>query len=167
MIAILDVHYTADTAYAAAIVLAEWQADRPSAEFTASDSPVADYEPGRFYRRELPPLRKLIATIDRPIETYVIDSYCYLSPDRTPGLGAYLFAGLSTPAAVVGVAKTRYRSAQAVEVLRASSLQPLFVTAIGISEQTAGELVRSMAGPYRIPDMIKAADRLARACHGP
>jgi len=64
---------------------------------------------------------------------------------------------------IVGVAKNRYRDSEhAVEVFRANSKRPLFVTAIGIEYNVAAQHIQSMAGQFRIPKMLKAADGLAR-----
>jgi deoxyribonuclease V len=163
MIAALDVHYTDTAAHAAAIVFKEWQSEEPIASRTATEEPVAAYEPGKFYRRELSPLLRVITQIGFDVHTYVIDGYCHLSRDLTPGLGAYLHRSLTQPAVIVGVAKNRYRDSEhAVEVFRANSKRPLFVTAIGIEYNVAAQHIQSMAGQFRIPKMLKAADGLAR-----
>lgn len=119
MIVALDVHYTGSTAHAAAVGFDEWQSDKCIASYTAMESPVAEYEPGKFCVRELSPLLKVIRQIDSNITTYVIDGYCHLSSDLAPGLGAYLHEALAEPTAIVGIAKNRYRQTQhAIEVFR-------------------------------------------------
>ena len=163
MIAALDVHYSGTEAHAAALLFESWRSEEPIVDFGATESPVAEYHPGRLYMRELAPLLKVISLIDRDVDTLVIDGYCHLSSDLTPGLGAHLHDALRRPVSIVGVAKNRYqRSKHAVEVLRANSARPLFVTAIGIDYEVAGGHIQSMAGPYRIPTLLKAVDRLAR-----
>ena len=164
MIVALDVHYTDSTAHAAAVVFNKWNSAESVARYTATESPVADYEPGLFYMRELSPLLKVIGQIAGSIDTFVIDGYCHLSSDCAPGLGVHLHDSLSQPATIVGVAKNRYRNSEhAVEVFRASSTRPLFVTSIGIEYDVAAGHVQSMAGPFRIPTMLKAVDRIARS----
>jgi deoxyribonuclease V len=163
MIAALDAHYSQTRAHAAAVVFHEWRSPDYIAHHTAIESPVLEYEPGRFYLRELSPLLKVIRQIDCHIDTYVIDGYCHLSAKFAPGLGAYLRESLARPATIVGVAKNRYQESQhAVEVFRANSKRPLFVTAIGMGYDVAGQHVKSMAGQCRIPAMLKAVDRLSR-----
>jgi deoxyribonuclease V len=66
---------------------------------------------------------------------------------------------------VIGVAKTRFATAtHAVPVMRGSTgtMNPLFVTAAGLPVAEAGELVRAMAGRYRLPDALRRVDALAR-----
>jgi deoxyribonuclease V len=163
MIAALDVYYTATQAHAAALVFADWGSNASIARYTAMESPAAAYEPGKFYLRELSPLLKVIGQIQQDVDTYLIDGYCHLSPNFAPGLGAYLSEALGQTATIVGVAKKRYRQSQhAVEVRRGRSKRPLFVTAIGIGYELAAQHVASMAGRFRIPDMLKAVDRLSR-----
>ena len=148
MIVALDVQYTATHAHGAAVMFAHWRSLEALGHYTVSESPVAEYQPGQFYLRELPPLLSLIRQIEPPFGTCIIDGYCHLSPERSPGLGAHLHAALARPELiVVGVAKRRYREAQhAVEVLRAGSRQPLFVTAIGTDSATAASWIEAMAG---------------------
>lgn len=163
MFTCLDVHYFDNTAHAAALVFDEWTATAPLSQFTASVPAPADYEPGHFYLRELSPLLAVIKKILQPIDCYVIDGYCYLSMEHAPGLGAYLFEALGSGAPVIGVAKNRYRdSTHAVELLRAGTKRPLFVTAVGMSDEAASRCIASMSGSHRIPNLLKAVDRLAR-----
>jgi len=163
MIACFDVYYSGEKATAAAIVFSDWQSRVSEFAYTASLSEVAEYEPGKFYLRELAPLLSVIEKIKQPIEAFVIDGYCHLSPDLKPGLGAYLFESLQQDVAVVGVAKNRYRDSQhAVEVTRGQSSKALFVTSIGIASELAAKHVRSMDGEFRMPTILKAVDRLSR-----
>ena len=163
MIAALDVHYTETKSHAAAVIFDEWYSDEPIATHTATDTNVAEYEPGKFYMRELSPLLKVISQIQGVVDVYVIDGYCHLSHSFAPGLGVYLHDALESPAAIVGVAKNRYRNSDhAVEVFRGGSKRPLFVTSIGMEYGVAAEHIQSMAGEFRIPAMLKAVDRLAR-----
>ncbi len=121
---------------------------------------VLRYRPGELFLRELPPLRAVLAQV-RNLGLLVIDGYVDLDPGGRPGLGAHAHAAFSVP--VIGVAKTRFRTAShAAEVLRGSSARPLFVTAAGIPLAQAADLVRRMAGPFRLPDALRRVDVLAR-----
>ena len=85
--------------------------------------------------------------------------------DRDPGgrrgLGAHAHAAFGIP--VIGVAKSRFRAVtHAVPVVRGPSVRPLFVTAAGMSAADAADLVRCMAGRYRLPDVLRRADTPAR-----
>lgn len=163
MIGALDVHYGTDGAHAAALLFEHWQASAAVAAHSAMDPQVADYQPGHFYLRELGPLLTVVRSIPVPVHTWVIDGYCQLSPAGAPGLGAHLHTALPPSTCIVGVAKRRYREAtHAIEVLRGDSRQPLFVTAIGMQAHEAARLVAGMAGPHRMPLLLKAVDQLAR-----
>lgn len=163
MIACLDVHYEREIAHAAAIVFDKWEAVSSLSEYTAFSTNATIYAPGRFYLRELRPLLNVAQSISEAIDVYVIDAYCHLSADLAPGLGAYFYEALKNDASVIGVAKNRFRNTQhAVELIRGKSRRPLFITSIGMQYETAASNVRMMAGNFRIPTMIKAADRLAR-----
>src|SRR5215471_16698552 len=107
MIVALDVHYSETTAHASAVVFNEWHSREYIACYTAIDSPVAEYEPGQFYMRELSPLLSVIRKIAYQVDTYIIDGYCHLSSGNAPGLGEYLHRSLKVPATILGVAKNR------------------------------------------------------------
>jgi deoxyribonuclease V len=91
----------------------------------------------------------------------VAGGYADLDPGGRPGLGAHAHAEFGIP--VIGVAKSRFRTAtHAVPVVRGSSGRPLFVTAAGMPAADAADLVRRMAGRYRLPDALRHADTVAR-----
>ena len=131
------------------------------AEHTAAVPRVPAYRPGEFYLRELPPLGTVLDGLSGP-GLLVAGGYADLDPGGRPGLGAHAHAEFGIP--VIGVAKSRFRTAtHAVPVVRGSSVRPLFVTAAGMPAATAADLVRRMAGRYRLTDALRRADILARA----
>lgn len=122
---------------------------------------VAPYEPGAFYKRELPAVHALLDPLP-PLELLIVDGYVDLDPAGRPGLGAHVHDELGIP--VVGVAKTAFLSAtHAVPVLRGGATRPLFVTAAGVPVAEAAALVAAMAGAFRLPDALRRVDALARA----
>lgn len=162
MIAVLDVHYDEDasTGTAAAIVFEHWEDTQPTAQYTAQCGGVRSYVPGEFFKRELPCLLAVLAKVQEPLNQIVIDGYVSLG-DR-PGLGMYLWEALGGKVPIIGVAKTRFHSANAIEVLRGQSHAPLYVTAVGVDPAEAAQRVSEMAGEFRIPDMQRRVDQLAR-----
>ena len=91
MIAAFDVHYLDaaedPVAVAAAVVFADWRDPEAAATYLARVPSPAEYEPGQFFKRELPALRAVIDLVKEPIDTYVVDGYCTLSADGAPGSG--------------------------------------------------------------------------------
>jgi deoxyribonuclease V len=159
--AAVDVHYLrTGGARAAAVLAADAAFAHVRAAHTAVLPQVAPYRPGEFYLRELPPLRALLQELSG-LGLLVVDGYADLDPAGRPGLGAHAHAEFGIP--VIGVAKSRFHTAtHAVPVLRGSSGRPLFVTAAGMPSADAADLVRRMAGRYRLPDAPRRADTLAR-----
>jgi deoxyribonuclease V len=157
----VDVHYLrTGGARAAAVVAADAAFSQVLAERTAVVPEVPPYHPGEFYRRELPPLRAVLDGLGR-LGLLVVDGYADLDPGGRPGLGARVHAEFGIP--VIGVAKSAFATAtHAIAVLRGTSTRPLFVTAAGMPRADAAELVRRMAGRFRVPDALRRADRLAR-----
>jgi Deoxyinosine 3''endonuclease (endonuclease V) len=162
MIAVLDAHYDEDTlaAVGAAVVFSHWNDSTSAAEYTADCQRAESYVPGEFYKRELPCLLAVLKQIVEPLDTIVIDGYVSLG-DK-PGLGMRLWEALERKTPVIGVAKTRFRTADAVEVNRGTSKQPLYITAVGTDQEQAGANIAMMAGPHRVPTLLKRVDQLAR-----
>lgn len=163
MIYALDVDYRDDsTARAAAVGFARWS-DGVSCEERAVDVPrVADYEPGAFYRRELPCLMAVLATVAGPVSCVVVDGHVWLRALDDPGLGARLWESLGRVVPVVGVAKQAFGGGVASPVLRGGSERPLWVTAAGMDPREACDRVRKMHGAHRLPTLLKRADSLCR-----
>jgi deoxyribonuclease V len=161
VVAAVDVHYPGSGgARAAAVLATDASFARVVAERVTAVRDVLPYRPGEFYLRELPPLRALLASMELP-RLVVVDGYADLDPDGSPGLGAYVRAEFGMP--VIGVAKSPFRTAtHAIPVLRGTSARPLLVTAAGLPRAEAADLVRHMAGRFRVPDALRRADALAR-----
>jgi deoxyribonuclease V len=125
---------------------------------------VAPYEPGAFYKRELPCILALLERLKAQPDIIIVDGYADLGVEH-PGLGRHLFDALGGRVSVIGVAKTAFKAAPHVEVIRGKSTKPLFVTSAGMDIDVAVESIKAMYGKHRIPDMLKAVDGLARGFH--
>jgi deoxyribonuclease V len=162
MIACLDVDYRAQGACAAAVVFRDWGDASATEKRKVQIAEVQPYEPGQFYRRELPCLLAVLRTLP-PIETVIIDGYVWLEGTSKPGLGAHFYEALGRSSVVIGVAKTKFQSADGVrEVLRGTSRKPLYVTAVGVPVEIAAKRVQLMHGTHRIPTLLKRVDDLCR-----
>lgn len=158
-----DVHYLASGgARAAAVVALDAAFSRLAADRIALVPGAEPYQPGRFYLRELPPLRAVLDGLAE-MALLIIDGYADLDPDGRPGLGSRAREEFGVP--VIGVAKSAFHTAtHAIPVRRGTSARPLYVTAAGMPRTDAADLVRHMAGQHRLPDALHRADSLAR--HG-
>ena len=157
----VDVHYPqAGGACAALVIAAEPRFATLVGEHIAWLNHIAPYQPGRFFARELPAIRAVMADAG-DVDLLVIDGYVDLDSDGRPGLGAHLHAQVAVP--VIGVAKTAFRTAtHAVAVHRGTATRPLYVTAVGVRIEQAAALVADMSGQHRIPDALRRVDWLAR-----
>lgn len=158
----VDVDYREHSVLTACVAFQSWSDPEPALEQIVSSSGAApEYEPGAFYRRELPYLLSVLATLPEPPRIILIDGYVWLGPEH-PGLGAHLATALENRAAVVGVAKRPYHGSHAAPLLRGGSAQPLYITAVGLPLDEAVAGVRAMHGPHRLPTLLKRVDRLCR-----
>jgi deoxyribonuclease V len=160
----LDVHYESERAVAACVTFQHWQDGEP-VQLVRTDVPAAaQYHAGRFYQRELPCLLAVLEQADEHFETILIDGFVHLKPEAGKGLGAYLSASLSYPAAIIGVAKSMLRVAdQYIPILRGKSGKPLYISSVGCSLEDAARWVEAMHGVHRIPALLKLADQHARS----
>jgi deoxyribonuclease V len=158
-----DVGYSGEYALAAGVMFDRWQDFTPTNQLKITIYDIAEYEPGSFYKRELPCLLKLLDELNSLPEYIIVDGYVYLDGIQQAGLGKHLYDAIEGKSIVIGVAKTRFKDiSDEFEVFRSNSQRPLYVTAIGISNEAAKSLIEKMHGQYRIPTMLKIVDRLSK-----
>jgi deoxyribonuclease V len=163
MIAAADVAYQSCGAVAACVLFEHWPDDAPAFETTCEVQDVAPYEPGQFFRRELPCLLAVLRKLEHPPRIIVIDGYVWLADESEPGLGGHLYMELERRVAVIGVAKTRFRRAgAAMEITRGAGSTPLYITAAGMPLAEAASHIESMHGSFRIPTLLRRVDQLCR-----
>lgn len=164
MIVVIDADYDEQNhkGHVAGIICDYTTDDLAKSTVTAVVDNIAEYCPGEFYRRELQCVDAILKQLDlKNIELIIVDGYADFGTEHK-SLGTYVFEKYHM--AVIGIAKNHYDGCllKNTEVTRGDSLKPLFVTAKGISAETAKEIVRNMVGEYRIPVLIKLADQAAR-----
>ncbi len=163
MILATDTHYTEAGACTAGVLFGAWTDENPESTHVVENAEVADYEPGAFYKRELPLILALLEVVNPEPSMVVIDGYAYLDESGRKGLGAHLFDALGGRVPVIGVAKNAFDgSSHAVLVCRGDSQKPLYVTAAGVDQEQAAEWIRTMRGAFRQPTLLKLADRVCR-----
>jgi deoxyribonuclease V len=156
-------------ARAAGLVFGAWSDERALDEIVVTLDDIAPYEPGAFFRRELPCIRAVLDAArakGHDIVLLVVDAYVDLAPPDAPhprrGLGRVVHDELHVD--VVGVAKTRFTGSGAVEILRGESKSPLFITAASAAfdAKEAARNVKAMHGAHRLPTLLSRVDALAR-----
>ena len=123
MIALFDVDYREDKAHAAAVIIENWQSEDPFRIYTKIIDNIEAYQPGEFYKRELPCLVSLISLFEEKISVLVVDSYVWVKSKK--GLGGYLYDHFQGKYPVVGVAKSRFADCGSVGFPDCGSCFPL------------------------------------------
>lgn len=164
MIFATDVFYDniGNKALAAGIGFTDWNSKKITFKHTVQVNGIEPYEPGSFYKRELPCLKLLLSQVSEPIDVILVDSYVDLDVGH-PGMGRFLYDFLGGSVPVVGVAKSPFSNVDSVEIFRGCSQKPLYITAAGMDAKVAAELVQKMHGEHRIPTMLKRVDSLSRS----
>lgn len=162
---VIDVGYDEKKANAASISFQNWKDSSPTYSKKILLENIADYEPGKFYLRELPCIEASLHQYDlNEVDTIIIDGFVWLNSEKKPGLGAYLFEKLDKKIPIIGVAKRKFHGENIFmeTIKRGESKNPLFITAEGIEVAKAAELIQNMHGEFRIPTLLKAVDQLSR-----
>jgi len=165
MILAFDTYYFDNKAKTVCIAFESWEKEDANIVTEEILEDIAAYQPGEFYKRELPCIISLLKKLPvENFETIIVDGYVFLDDDQKPGLGDHLYRALACSVAVIGVAKTNYATLDNNKrlVLRGESSKPLYVTAIGIGLDEAAKLVKNMKGPNRIPALLKRLDTLTK-----
>ena len=164
MILAVDVDYRGDQAFVAGIGFNAWSDAIEQRVYSTSVNGVEAYQPGQFFRRELPCILQLLREHALNPGCIIIDGHVYLDGDRDPGLGKHLYDALDANVNVIGVAKQAFKDTPArCKIYRGQSNKPIYVTAVGLELEQAKQWVAAMHGRFRIPDLIKKADRICRA----
>lgn len=159
----LDVAYDQSQAQAACVLFDCWTAEKPKSVVTASVPSPQNYEPGAFYKRELPVLLAVLRKVAEPVGVVIVDGYVWLDGNGKPGLGARLHEALGGKIPVIGVAKTQFLGDHwSTEVKRGTSQRPLYVTSAGMHVDQAASVIRLMHGKHRIPTLLRLVDQVAR-----
>lgn len=161
MILAIDVYYYETGAKVVGVLFESFDSKTPF-DIIEKHLPVQKgYEPGAFYKRELPCILELLELLDmETLEIIIVDGYVYLDEDKKGGLGYYLFKALEERIPVIGVAKSYFFASDDTvkEVYRGESKKPLYVTAVGLPLTQAEENVQQMYGEYRMPHLLKLMD---------
>lgn len=165
MIAAFDSWYDGAKARTACVLFNDWADEKPVQILSDVIDSTADYEPGAFYKRELPCIQHLLNQLAlTETDTIVIDGYVVLNDQGKLGLGGRLYELLNPKIPVIGVAKTHFAGNDLLTraVFRGKSEKPLYVSAVGINLDDAAACIQKMAGPYRIPAMLKLLDQVSK-----
>lgn len=165
---VVDVHYRDDgSATIAGLTFVDWTDVQFDACFVKEIGKTAPYEPGQFYKREMPCILELLDELEpsvrSKIELIIVDGFVMLGSGEKPGLGKHLYEALDQKVPIIGVAKTSFQGTPPeCEIVRGDSKTPLYVTTIGFDLELAKSKVIEMHGPFRIPQMLRTVDQFCR-----
>ena len=165
MILAFDTYYFENKARTVCLSFVDWDdAHKLKADSEILEG-IADYEPGNFYKRELPSILSLLSKLAyQKIEAIIIDGFVFLDDEEKAGLGAHLYQALEEKIPVIGVAKSNFATLNKNkrEVFRGGSNSPLFITSAGLDLDSAAEKIKRMYGKHRIPGLLKELDQLTK-----
>lgn len=161
--ACFDVYYYKDYAKSCCVVFEKCEGEIILSDYSEVIREINEYVPGQFYRRELPCILSVFRKVREDIDLLITDSFVWLEGGKK-GLGAYLYKALDYKIPVIGVAKTYFKNAENyLEVYRGKSMDPLYVSSVGIELSIAAEFIKNLDGEYRIPWTLKLVDKLSRS----
>ena len=155
-----DTYYYDGKAKTIAVSFNNWEDEVPTQIYTDIIEGVEPYEPGSFYKRELPCILSLLKQVNlEEVDLIIVDGYVILE-EKHLGLGGYLYQYLEAKIPVVGIAKSEFVSKTSVfkEVIRGESKKPLYVTAIGTDKEEICHAIERMHGKYRMPTLLQIVD---------
>lgn len=164
MILALDSYYPKD-AYTVCLSFKNWTDEVPVEVLTEASPLTEEYEPGFFYKRELPCILSILKKVSlENVETIIIDGFVTLDDSGKFGLGGHLFEALHGTIPIVGVAKNDFINLIHNKrlVYRGSSSKPLYITALGMELDVAAGFISSMHGVFRIPTLLSKLDALTK-----
>ncbi len=161
MILAFDTYYFENKAKTVCVSFENWTDEQPTQIYSEVIEGVPDYEPGAFYKRELPCIMSLLKNINlNEVSCIIVDSFVLLNDMGKLGLGGYLYNELDKKTPIIGVAKSGFHENKknVKELIRGESKKPLYISAIGLELQEAYEMVNAMHGDYRMPTLLQILD---------
>ena len=159
----IDVHYQGSSAFISGVMFSDWASPSPDEICNSVAADIADYQPGAFYKRELPCILKLLTDHNLSPTEILIDGHVYLDGVQKPGLGAYLFDALGAETPVIGIGKNKFKDMpDSFGLLRGQSEKPIYITAAGLPLDQARAGIKQMHGKFRLPTLLKLADQACR-----
>ncbi len=165
MILAIDVYYYNEKAKSVGVIFQHWTDALPIDIKTSYTHNILAYEPGNFYKRELPCILDLLATVNMStINTIIIDGHVYVDNMGTYGLGGKLYEALQNTIPIVGIAKNAFASnnENTIPIQRGDSKKPIYVSAIGMDVHTIALEVQHMHGIFRMPTLLTILDQETR-----
>ncbi len=165
MILAFDTYYVDNTAKTVCVSFKDWSDDQPSHIYNETITGIAAYEPGSFYKRELPCILSLLKQIElQEVSHILVDSFVLLDDHDKLGLGGYLYQALDATIPIIGVAKSGFHNntKNTLELIRGNSKKPLYISAMGIPLQEAYLNIKKMHGNYRMPTLLQILDTKTR-----
>ncbi|UII24528.1 endonuclease V [Fulvivirga maritima] len=164
MILAFDSYYFNNKAKTVCLLFENWEDATPHSILSEITEGVADYQPGEFYKRELPCILSLLNKVEFEIHAIIIDGYVTLTDTGKPGLGAHLHQALASKIPIIGVAKSGFHDNSKLvrELYRGESKNPLYITAAGMGADEAYNHIKKMDGPFRMPTLLKLLDKKTR-----
>ncbi len=161
MILAFDTYYFDNKAKTVCLSFEKIEDNEPKKIYSEITENIADYEPGSFYKRELPCILSLLKKIElNNVEYIIVDSFVYLDDNGKIGLGGHLYNELNKEIPIIGVAKSSFESNKKLtkSLLRGISKKPLYISSIGIELEKAYEKIKNMHGEYRMPTLLQILD---------
>lgn len=161
MILAFDTHYKDQKAKTVCLSFENLTDEAPKNVYSEIIEGISEYEPGAFYKRELPCILSLLKTIHvGKVNFIIVDGFDLLDDLGKLGLGGHLYESLNKEIPVIGVAKSNFYgiSNNVIELIRGNSIRPLYISSIGIEKEKAYQMIKSMSGNFRIPKLLKLLD---------
>ncbi|WP_368668698.1 hypothetical protein [Myroides sp. NP-2] len=117
MILAVDVYYYEAGAKVVGVLFESFDSKAPIDIIEKLLPPQKEYEPGAFYKRELPCILELVNMLNREyIELIIVDGYVYLDDHKKKGLGSYVFEALGASKGI-SLSCTCFKSSMASLIL--------------------------------------------------
>ena len=161
----LDVHYKNNYAKSVGITFLTTNDETPQETIIERLEEIAPYQPGQFYKRELPCLLQVISKVNlNDLEAILVDGHVFVDNNGQFGLGGYLYDALDRKVPIIGIAKRAFHANKdtVIEVCRGTSNNPLHISAIGMEVIKAAQFIKEMHGNHRHPTLLKILDGITK-----
>lgn len=162
-ILIVNINFQESVDTVAGVLFTKWGSGRAESVLISNVENTESYIGGEIFGRELKIVNTLLEQCKAKPDYILLNGLVYSDGHSEPGFGKRLFDELGGDVSVIGVMQKQIKGLpEECQLCRGESGTPLFVTSVGVELMKAKELITSMHGKFRLPTLLKLAEKKSR-----
>ena len=159
----ININFQENQDTVAGVLFTRWNSGRAESVLSVKVENTESFIGGEIFGRELKVVNALLSQCKSKLDYIVLDGLVFSDGHSEAGLGKYIYDQLEEKVVVIGVSNKLVKGLpEECGLCRGDSGTPLYVTAVSVGLSQAKELITSMHGKFRMPTLLKLAEKKSR-----